>query len=224
MNLMRVIAGTGARIDAGGRAPKAAGTVDMAAIRYVENFAPIARPHRIDFVIVGAVVIARQCALVLAGQTLDVAQCAVREVAREQVKTAIEQRGDEYDAFAIRRKTRFDIHGAVTGERARRATLQVQHPQLQCFAGIGRVDDPASVGRPIWLIVITDTPRELFREGGAEALAPQGAAHRVDQFFRVRRPRQAGRPGGQLREVHFPKIIRVRQIDLAEHGQALGQR
>src|SRR5208282_3350332 len=86
------------RRDARWGAPEPPCAVDVIAVGYVNDAPAVPRPHRIDLVIVGAVVVARQIALVLAGQALDVCQRTVGEVGRENVETPVVQGGDEGDA------------------------------------------------------------------------------------------------------------------------------
>ncbi len=78
--------------------------------------------------IIRTVVVARQFALALAGQALDIRELALVDIGREDVKALIEQRRHENDALAVGRESRLDIDRAVGQERLRGATGQFQYP------------------------------------------------------------------------------------------------
>ena len=203
--------------------PESARAIQMVAIGNEQDIAAVARPDRIDLVVERAVVIARQIAAMLAREPREVAERAAVEIRGEHVKMPVVERRDEHDPPAVGREARFDVHRAVAGERPGGAALQVKAPQLHRVRPIGAVDHPASVGRPIRLVVI-GPGRELPGGCAVEALAPQRAGHGIDQLLGIRRPGEAARTTGQLRQVHLAEIVGVRQIDLPEHRQALCQR
>ena len=100
--------------------------------------------------------------------------------------------------------------------------LQIQGPEFNRVLGIGRVHHPASVGRAIGLVVIARPGGQLLRDRGVELLLPQRSRHRVHHAAGIRSPRHRAGPGRELRQIHFAEVIRMRHVDLLEHGLALG--
>src|ERR1700722_9524662 len=90
-------------------APEPAGSIDVIAIGDIDDLSAVARPHRIDLMIISTVVVARQLALVLAGQALDALELAPFDVGRENMKALVVQRRHENDAPAVGRESRLDI-------------------------------------------------------------------------------------------------------------------
>ena len=193
--------------------PEAAGAVDAAAVGDVDDRLAVARPGRVDLVVVRAVVVARQVALVLAGDAHHLAEAGGGQGAREDVEALVEAGGDEHQLPAVRGEARLDIDGAAAGQLRALAAGKLQPPQLDGVVLVGGVDDRAPVGRPVRLVVVSWPVGQLHRHGGVQSLAPQRAARRVHQLLRVRRPAEAAGTCRQLRQVHLVVVVGVRGID-----------
>ena len=93
--------------------PETARTVNVIAIRDVEDFLTVARPYRADFMIDRAVVIARHIADMLPSEPLHVSQPSFREFAHKHMEVPVEDAGDEDQALAVGRKSRLDVDRGV---------------------------------------------------------------------------------------------------------------
>ena len=140
-----------------------------------------------------AVVIAREGAAVLSGQTLDIFQFAVAELSHENMEVSVERRGDECDPLAVGRETGLDVDGAASRELARCFCLQIQGPEFDCIPGVRGVNHPASVGRAIGLVVIAGAAGQLLGRRRVELLLPQRSCHGVHHAAGIRGPRHRAR-------------------------------
>ena len=113
--------------------------------------------------VVDAVVVAREPAVAILGDPRQAVERAIAHPGGEDVPASLERRGDERDARAVRRPPRIDVDRAIRQERARLAGRQVEQSQLDGLAVVRRVDDEASVGGPVGLVVVSWTARELPR-------------------------------------------------------------
>ena len=127
------------------------------------------------------------------------------------------------DPVAARRPARFEVDGPAVRERRDGARLQVEDLELHRIRRVAREHHMPSVRRHVRLKVVAGSRRELLGDVGAERLQPQAPLHRIHQRGTVRHPGERTRAGGQLRQVHFPKIIIVRDGDLVEHRPPLGR-
>jgi hypothetical protein len=98
------------------------------AVGDVDDLLAVAAPYRIDLVIEGAVVVARQIASVFACQALHIREFAVADIGRENVEPFVVTRGHEYDALSVGGKSRLDIDSTIRQERLGGTTGQVQYP------------------------------------------------------------------------------------------------
>ena len=130
----------------GFHSPEAARAVKAIAIGDEENFGAVGRPRGTDFVIYGAVVVARQVAPRFSREALGVGDLAVAEVGSENVKVLVVGSRDEGDALAVGRKARLEIYGAIGSDLTGFFSLQIEQPQFDRVVGVRRVDDPAAVG------------------------------------------------------------------------------
>src|SRR5581483_5654819 len=89
----------------GGHSPETSGPVDMVAIGDIQDLAAIPRPGRVDLMIHGTVVVARQITPVLFRQLPNVAEPAGGEISHEEMEMPVEGAGDEHQAPSIRRES-----------------------------------------------------------------------------------------------------------------------
>ena len=198
-------------------APDPARPPHVPAIVDVHELPPVGRPRRRDRVIPLAVVVPRQAAGAILAHAPCRARAPVAHVGHEQVKPLLEHRRDERNAPPVRRPSRLHVHRAVAHQRTRRTRRQLEHAQLDRIVMVRRVDNKASVRRPIRLVVVSRPVRQLRRRIGADALPPERPLHRVHQLTPVRRPCRRARPARHLRDVQLPPVIRMRHVDLLEH-------
>src|ERR1700675_2461041 len=121
----------------------------------------------------------------------------------------------------VRRESRLQIHRAPGRHFPRPPIPRIQRPQLNCVVIVAHKRHPPLIGRPIRLIVVARTGCKLLRHRACQFLPPQRARHRVNQAAGIRRPSRRARSRSQLRQIHFPEVIRMRQINLLDHLFAL---
>src|SRR6266851_10254057 len=100
-----------------------------------------------------AVVVTRQRAFIFAGQALHIAQLAIFEAAGKNMKVSVIRRGNEYEALAIGRETRFDIYRAAMSELVGLLGAGVESPKFHSIVVILGVRNPSAVRRPVGLII-----------------------------------------------------------------------
>ena len=146
----------------------------------------VGRPGRIDGVVEGRVVVAVQRALALAQQQVRVVQAGGIDVGEEQVEVAGALSRHPGEPLAIRRQPRLHVHRALVGEALLAAAGEIQSPQLQRVAVVAGEHHAAPVVRRIGLVVVGGLGMGQFGGAGvADALAPQRAAHAVDERVAV---------------------------------------
>ena len=129
--------------------------------------------------------------------------------------------GHPGDALAVRRQARLDVDRAGVRQCVRATAGQVEPPQFHRLAVVAREHDAAAIARDVGLVVVgAGGMRELDRLVIADALAPQRAAHAVDERRAVGQEAHRRRAGGQLRQVQLAPVVAVRQVDLLEHRLA----
>ena len=172
------------------------------------------------------VVVARQAAVPVLGDADGLARRrAVGAGRRARRRGTAPRRPSRRTPPASRRATsgasRFT---APLATRAREVpSRSVEHPQLQRVVAVGRVEDAASVRRPVRLRVVARSVGELDGVAGADPLAPERALHRVDELLPVGGPRRIARAACNLRQVHLSVVVGVRLVDLLEDREALGE-
>src|SRR5262249_10178755 len=129
--------------------PESAGAVNVAMIGDEENFLAVARPDRIDFQVVPAVVVAREIAFGFAGEPDDVSQFCLAQVGAKDVEAVVEGCGDEGDTFPVGGPARLDVYLAAGGELGGFAAGDIEQPQLHRVFAVRNVNDAFAVGRPI---------------------------------------------------------------------------
>ena len=145
-------------------------------------------------------------------------------VGGEDVPAAFVRGGDEGETPPVRRPARVDVHGAVRDEGRGGARLDVEDAQLHGVGAVRHVRHMTSVRRPVGLMVVAGTIRELPRLVGPQPLPPEGALHRVDELRAVGRPGGGAGPRRHLGHVHLAPIIRMGNADLLQDGLAHGRR
>ena len=204
-------------------APQVAGAVRHAAVADVDEPLAIRQPRRAQLMVVAAVVVAFDGRLAF-GYELPCLQFAVVQLADEHVKAPGVAGRDEREPFPVRRPARLEIHRAAVGQRSDLAALEIEQHEFDGVVVVAHEHDPFAVRRPVGLVVVARTRSELHGDAGVERLPPQAALHRVHEFLAVRRPGERARPARQLRQVHLAEIVVVRNVDLLQHGRALGRR
>jgi hypothetical protein len=203
--------------------PEPPGAPDPAVVADVEELLAVRRPGGREVVVVLAVVVARQPAvLVLADPLRGTGRAAVSERHDEEVKAALVRGRDEGETRAVGREPRLEVHLAAFRERKGLAGLEIEAAQLHRVAVVGREDDEAAVGRPVRLEVVTGAVRELHRRRRSEGDAPERALHREDELAPVTREGRGARPARELGKVHLTVVVAVRDLDLLEHRLAQG--
>ena len=199
--------------------PESARSVDVAPVRDEEKLTAVRRPRRREIVVPPAVVIAGEPAVLVFGQAGD---RAARWVGDEDVPAPVVQGRHERETPAFGRPARLDVHRAVRRQGSHRAGRQVEQLELDRIVGVAGEGDRPAVARPVGLIVVAGPGRELLGDGGADALAPERALHRVDQRRPIRCPGHRAGPARHLGDVHLPPVIGVRHVDLLQDRLALG--
>ena len=135
------------RVRAGNRrrAPETPGAVNATAIGNEHDRLAVACPGRVDLVVVGAVVIPRQRALVLPRQPQRICQLLLAHLGCEHVKVAVVARRHIDDPPTIRRPARLDVDRATLGQLPCAPRSQIKQPQLDRLPLSRRIDDEASV-------------------------------------------------------------------------------
>src|SRR5579872_2143853 len=109
------------------------------------------------------VVVTREGTAIFTRQPLNVSQFTFGKIGDKNMKAAIESSGNEGHAVTVGRKAWFNIDSAAAGQLVTLAVLDIQSPELDRVLQITGIDDPAAIRRPIRLIVISGTCRELLR-------------------------------------------------------------
>src|SRR5882762_4303377 len=130
-------------------------------------------------------------------------------------------RRNENNPLPIRRPPRLHIYSAFVGQLLRLPGSQIQQPQFHRILLIRHIHNALPVRRPVRLIVVSRSIRKLLRLVRINPLPPERPGHRILHFLRVRRPSHAARPASQLRQIHFAKVIRMRQVNLRQHRPPL---
>ena len=208
-----------------GHPPEAARAHDAPAVADQDQLRAVGRPRGRDVVVPRAVVIARQVALPVLGETHG--RAALRRH-HEHVPPPLVLRGDERDAGAVRRPPRLEVHRAVARQRGARPVRGIQQAQLHGIVVVARVHDVPAVGRPVRLMVVSRARRELLRLVAIHALPPERPPHGIDDLGAVGGPGDGARPARHLRHVHLAPVIGMRDEDLLERqlaprGAALGR-
>ena len=106
-------------------APESAGTVDMATIGNEQNFRAVAGPHRADFVVNLAVVIARKRAEVLRCELLNIGEFTIPEAARKDVEVPLIGGRHKCEQRGVGRESWLDIYCASRGELSRASFSEI---------------------------------------------------------------------------------------------------
>src|SRR5258706_2974827 len=137
------------------------------------------------------------------------------------MKVTLTGRRHKRQPLPVRRESRLHIHRASGSHLPCPSVSRIQRPQLNSIVIVACKPHPALVGRPVWLIVVTRSGCKLLCLCATQVLKPQRAPHRVHQAAGIRRPGRSARASRQLRQIHFPEIVRMGQINLLEHLFAL---
>src|SRR5579884_2586777 len=154
-------------------APKAARSVNVAAIRDKQDFPSVPRPHRTDFHVVCAVVVARKGALGLSSEAYDIFELPVAQIGAKNVEPFVVRRRNKNNLFSVGRPARLEIDGAAGGKLPGFPRREVEQPQLHRALLIRNVYDALAVGRPIGLVVVPWAIGELVSVLRTEFLPPQ---------------------------------------------------
>ncbi len=158
-------------------APEAAGAVNVPFVRNEQNFLAVARPHRTDFHVERAVVIAGKRTLCFSRQPHYVFQSSAPHIGPENVKPLVVGSRNEHNVLSIRRPARLHVHGPAVCELLRLSRCQVQQPELDGIFLIRNVHDVFSVRRPVRLIIVSGAVRQLLRGFRIDLLPPQRSRH-----------------------------------------------
>src|ERR1700730_11417938 len=120
-----------------------------------------------------AVIVASEIAAVLSAQALHLAQLATSELSDKDVEMPVKRGGNESDPFAVGGETWLNVDRALLGELLRALGLQVERPEFNRIFRIGGVNNPASVGRAIGLIVVAGAGRQLLGDCCVDVLPPK---------------------------------------------------
>jgi hypothetical protein len=168
-------------------APETTGAPDVSAIRNEDQLSSIARPAGGEVLIVGPVVVARQRAEPVLGDTYDSVESGVPlERGDEDVPPALERRGDESQPAAIWRPAWLHVDGAIRQQRTCVTGREIQELQLHRISDVPHKRYVASIGRPIRLVCVPRPRRQLVGFPAAHLLAPQRTLHGVDELGAVR--------------------------------------
>ena len=92
-----------------------------------------------------AVVVARQVAFVIVGDSDRCVELPAPDVGDENVPPAFMRRRNERQPRTVRRPSRVDIDRAVSQERAGRASREIEQPELDRIVSIGGVDNMTAI-------------------------------------------------------------------------------
>ena len=175
-------------------AAQVAGAVRDLAIGNEHEPLAVRRPRRIDRVIVLRIVVARDLALARRDDGARRAELAGFDRCDEQIEVTAAGRRHVSEPLAVGRVARLEVDGVGRRELLRRARRHVELPQLDRVVVVTREDDVPSVRRPVRLIVVARSVRQLDRAVAADLLPPQRAGHAVDERL-CRRARTRGSTG-----------------------------
>src|SRR5581483_11322436 len=130
-------------------APDAAGAVDVASVRDPQQLFAIWRPGWREIVVVYAVVVAWESAVMVFRDAVDAVGAP-----HENVKAPLVLRRDERDRLAVGRPAWLDVYRAVRRQGFRLTGREIERPQLLRVAAVRRVHDRPAIGRPVRLKVI----------------------------------------------------------------------